>query len=435
MLTKNQKATLVAIATVVLSITLSPGSYIYAQSDSQVTLHFYSWLDPEFVDKYVDFANNYMQERYSNVVVNHTSLGVEGGYTEKLLLAIAAGSGPDIYFFNLGNFNPEWVEENLMLQIDRFLDADPDYKKDFPPALLDAWRYEGKLYGLPTTIGQYAVYFNRDHFAEAGLERPSPDWTIRGEFRSKIEKLFRVDSQGVPQRYGLPLQTNLKGRFMNYVLSDGGHVVDEKVTKARISEPEFVGIVEFFKNLADTGVISPESSTGRAYRRFVAGEVSMLMTGIFYQSRVTNHSQFDWGVARIPRGRAGRKTCANTNAWVINPSSRHVEFAWELAKGFSSAEFTKYALEEGLEFPVALSALEEYFFDTLPPNLTREEGKIWLEAMNYITPYPKHHLMPDIWRISQSQINKVWRDDIAPRTAAQIAAEQINALIRQKSGK
>src|SRR5690606_7816047 len=168
------------------------------------------------------------------------------------------------------------------------------------------------------------------------LARPADDWTIRGEFADNIRKLLRVDHNGVPIRHGLQLQNNLNGRFMNYVLSERGHVIDEGVSRARIDEPDSVDPVEFFSHLYATGQVG-WGNAANGYTGFVAGNTSMFMSGIFYLSRVTEFSDFDWGVVRIPMGAAGRQTVANTNAWVVNPQSDHVDLAWELAKAFSSA--------------------------------------------------------------------------------------------------
>lgn len=417
----------------VLLVVLAVVSFAVAGTSAKATeLHFLSWFSPEMQPKYLDFANVYMAEHFPGVTVTGASTdGTGQNYNSKVMVSIAAGAGPDLYLFNIANFEPAWVDKyNLMLPLDGRLDTDRRYKADLPPALLHAWSYNGKLYGLPTTIGQYAIYYNRDHYAQRGLTNPADDWTIAGDFAGNIRKLALYKSDGTLQRYGLHLQTALKGRFMNYVMSNGGHVVDEDVTQARIGEPEFLEIVELFQELLSANLIM-RGGTGQAYDRFVAGNASMLMSGIFYQSRVEQNAGFDWGVARLPAGKAGRQTVANTNGWVVNPQGANIEMAWELAKAFSGAEFTELALKEGLEFPVALSALRRHFFATLPPNLSRSEGEIWLEAMDYIRPFPKHPLMEDIWTVAQAQVNLVWNGKQSPFNALRVATEQINGIIRQ----
>lgn len=407
-----------------------------AASAEKVELQFLSWFDTQMLDKYVAFANEYMQKRYPGVTVIGSSTVATGeNATNKVMVSIAAGAGPDIYLLNLSNFNTAWVEQyNMMLDLTDRLNADPKYKADLPPALFNSWSYKGKIYGLPTTMGQYAIYYNREHFAQSGLPNPSSDWTIEGDFAQAIRKLAVYKSDGKLQRAGLFLQTGLNTRFMSYIMSNGGHVVDEDVTKARIGESAFIKTLELFRGFLDSNLIE-KGGTGPAYDRFVAGSVSMLDSGIFYQSRVAEHAAFDWGVAKFPKGSAGRKTVANTNAWVVNPQGKHVELAWELAKAFSSAEFTEFALREGLEFPVSLSALRKHFYGTLPPNISRAEGDIWLEAVEYMQPYPKHPLMQDIWKVAQAQVNNVWNKKQGPAAAAQIAAEQINGIISSSSTK
>ncbi|HET7558771.1 MAG TPA: extracellular solute-binding protein, partial [Limnochordia bacterium] len=252
-----------------------------ASAAPNVEISFLSWLDPEFLGKYVDFANTCIKTEHPDVTVTgQTTAGTSVNYTSKVVSSLAAGAGPDVYYFNLGNFDPAWIKNGLMLQIDGYLDHDPAFKADLPPALLAAWRYKGALYGLPSTIGQYAVYYNRDQFAAAGLTAPSPDWTMEGEFAGDLRKLAKVDEAGKLSQYGLQLQTSLSGRFMNYVFSNGGRAVDEDVTQAQLDQPAFVDTIGFFKGLLDSNLITT-GGTGAAYNKFVAGTTSMLMSGIF----------------------------------------------------------------------------------------------------------------------------------------------------------
>lgn len=422
------------VTSVILVAVLLVATAPMAYGQELIELRFMSWLDTTMLPKYEKFANEYMQARYPNVrVVGETTAGTNEAYLSKLLVRAAAGVGPDIFFLTLSEFDPTFIDNSLALDITDRLDADSEFKHDLPPTLVDAWSYQGRLYGVPTTIGQYAMYYNRHHFADVGLDKPSHDWTIRGEFAEIVRRLAVRDSEGNTTRYAIQIQHGLSGRFMNYVMSEGGHVVDEDVTRARINEPVFIDTLTFFKGLYDAGYVD-RGSFGNAYQKFISENASMFMSGIFYQSRVAENAGFDWGIAHVPAGAAGRHHIANTNAWVINPASEHIDLAWELAKAFSSPEFARYALAEGLELPVSLSVLRTDFLATQPANLTPEERLIWMEAIDFIRPYPKSHLMPDIWNIAQQQVNQVWNGQSAPGPALEMAAELINAKIAEAKG-
>ncbi len=315
-----------------------------------------------------------------------------------------------------------------MLDITSLLDADPAYKADLPPALLEAWKYKGGC----TDCRPLSA--NTPYTITASILRKevSPSLPPTGPFRRirhYSAQMAVFDNNQNAVRYGEKFSTGLTPRFGNYLLSNGAWVVDDAVTKARTTEPAFVEIVQLFKELLDANVIGRGGTD--SYNSFVDGTASMLMSGIFYQGRVQTNAKFDWGVAPFPAGKAGRLTVANTNAWVINPASKHIDLAWELVKCFSSAEFTVFALKEGLEFPVALSALHRYFFATLPPNLSRAEGEIWLEAVNYLRPFPKHPLINDLHSVAASELTNVWTGKAGPLAAMTSASEQINKIIAQ----
>ncbi len=77
-------------------------------ASAKVELSFYSWLDPVMLQKYVEFANQYMQKRYPDVVV----VGSTSVTNDKLLVSMAAGAGPDIYYVGLTGFETANVDKN-----------------------------------------------------------------------------------------------------------------------------------------------------------------------------------------------------------------------------------------------------------------------------------------------------------------------------------
>lgn len=394
-----------------------------------VTLNMLSWSS--YTDKFIEFADQYMKERFGDHVhvTGHTTSGTGENYMNKLVVMLASSVGPDVYLFNLVNFMPHWVESNYVLPLDGYLASELEMVSGIAPPVLDAWRFNGNIYGIPMSIGQYAVYYNRDRFNEIGLGYPDDDWAIYGGFLDAINKLQEVDSSGALSRYGISVQTQLKDRLMNYIMSNGGHVVDDQVSKAQIAEPAFVDTIQLFLDLSQRQIIKRGNST-QAFARFVSKEAAMFMSGVFYQPRVTNEAAFNWGVAPVPRGAAGRRTNANTNAWFVNPQAAHVDLAAELAKAFATPEYAKFALREGLELPVNIRVLKTDFLASLPRNLTRREGWIWLEAIDYMRPYPKHDLMDGIWKIAESELSNVWAGRAIPANALRSAADRIDALLQ-----
>src|SRR5207249_2088012 len=107
-----------------------------------------------------------------------------------------AGRSPDVMFLN---YIPAYVALGELEAIDRYVERDAMQLDDFFPALLDSFRANGQLYGLPRDNDTKVIYYNRAHFAEAGIPEPAAGWTW-DELRSAALKLTRRD--GPAPRFG-----------------------------------------------------------------------------------------------------------------------------------------------------------------------------------------------------------------------------------------
>ncbi len=396
---------------------------------AKVELRFLTWaVEPSFT-RHIEFANDYMKKHHPDVVVTGSSTAnLSGGYMQHLTTAFVAGSGPDLYFFGRANFSPEWIDTGSMMPLTNLLKAEPALLADIHPAILDSWRYEGNIYVVPATMATYATYYNKEQFSIAGLAKPSPDWTMFGEFKSILPKLTRdLNGDGKTDQWAYQLQTALSTRFMNQIMSNGANLVDNLVTRARTAEPQFIEVLQFFKDLLQSGYAIEASS----YADFATGKQAMFDSGVFHMPLIASTAKVDWGVVHMPQGRGGRQHVANFNGWAINPKSPNVELAWELAKAFGSPEFGRFAFANGLEFPASMTAARADFLKTLPANLSQQEGMIFIEALDFLKPFPVNGLIPSILTRAQVVVRDALRNpQTAPRVAAEQLAEEINVMIR-----
>jgi len=106
---------------------------------------------------------------YPNVTVNVDSTENEA-YKTKFATAQAANVFPDV-FFGWGPASPrELVAANMLLPLDDYLEA--DYKNDILPGTLDAFTFDGKIYGLTMFRWAGALYCNTELFEAHGIKLP-----------------------------------------------------------------------------------------------------------------------------------------------------------------------------------------------------------------------------------------------------------------------
>src|SRR5437763_5602885 len=118
---------------------------------------------------------------------------------------LAAGTTPDVFYLR-----PELLREfasmKLIASLDQQFAAEPkEWKDDFLPIMLDAWRYNAAtdkigdptatLYGLPKDFTTAVMYVNLDLFQKAGIPVPYKGWTW-DEYEADIRKI--TDLTGTP---------------------------------------------------------------------------------------------------------------------------------------------------------------------------------------------------------------------------------------------
>ncbi|NIV40662.1 MAG: extracellular solute-binding protein, partial [Anaerolineae bacterium] len=91
-----------------------------------------------------------------------------------------------------------------LLDLQPLLDADPSVSlDDFFPRFLDAFRFQGNLWGIPTQAKVRVLFYSRDLFDAEGVPCPEAGWTL-DDFLARTVALTKGD--GAEKQYGfLPL--------------------------------------------------------------------------------------------------------------------------------------------------------------------------------------------------------------------------------------
>lgn len=89
---------------------------------------------------------------------------------------IAAGDVPDLYYSSGGARLRQQVEQGLVRDL---TDDLADVIATIPPALVQPYTVDGRVYGLPYHAGGIGFWYNKALFAQAGLdpERPPRTWS------------------------------------------------------------------------------------------------------------------------------------------------------------------------------------------------------------------------------------------------------------------
>lgn len=130
-------------------------------------------------------ADDYMAE-HPNVVIEITVLENEA-FKSKLTTVMQSGEAPDIFQSWGGGTLNEQIEAGLVQDITPYLDADGGAWRDtFAPGALAVYGADGKNYGVPWDMGMVGWWYNKELFAQAGIDSPPTTWA---EFLVDVQKL------------------------------------------------------------------------------------------------------------------------------------------------------------------------------------------------------------------------------------------------------
>nr|MCR5831478.1 extracellular solute-binding protein [Lachnospiraceae bacterium] len=107
-----------------------------------------------------------MQANHPNVTLNWEAFENQS-YKTKIKAAVSADEMPDIFFTWSCAFLGDFVSAGKVYCLD---DALAKYKDELPEVMLGNTTYDGKHYGVPTTMNIVGLFANMDLLKEAGYD-------------------------------------------------------------------------------------------------------------------------------------------------------------------------------------------------------------------------------------------------------------------------
>ena len=212
--------------------------------DQNVNPSAYKWTR----ELLADFA-----EKYPNIKVEE-SITRNADWNMKITTAVASGLEPDIFSVRAGGWFYPFVEEAVVMPLDKYLD-EAGWRSTFVEGFLNCFAYSGKTYAVPVQIRSHKMWYNKKLFEELGLNVPK----TYQEFKKVITVL--TENGIIPFALG-----NKGGWMMADWLYSGIHdriAGPEPLKKAieRIppgfEDPSFVKAAEIIQELVDLGAFAP----------------------------------------------------------------------------------------------------------------------------------------------------------------------------------
>ncbi|MCH1624080.1 ABC transporter substrate-binding protein [Fredinandcohnia quinoae] len=233
-----------------------------------------------------------------DIVIKPVYTGTYDETMTKVQTAIQGKTVPDIAVL-LSTELYTLLDMDAITPLDEFLKDDK--VESFYPAFMENSQTGGKTYSLPFQRSTIVLYYNKDAFEKAGLdkEQPPKDWDELVEYGKKI-----VDS-GMKYGVEIPSTGFQYWMFQALALQNGDNLMSDDGKEVYFDKPENVEALQFMMDLAQKHEISPEGviDWATAPSDFLEGNTGMLYHTTGNLTNIKNNAKFDFGVAFLPAGK------------------------------------------------------------------------------------------------------------------------------------
>jgi multiple sugar transport system substrate-binding protein len=266
----------------------------------------FSGPDGPFMKKIVD-AYNSSQDQYKVKFVIHP----HGEYYKQIDVAISTNKNrPDVMIMHLDQI-PTYVNKGQLYAIDDIAATAGFSKVDYIQAAVDYATIDGKWYGIPLDIHPMLMYYNKDLFKAAGVDKAP---TNRDEFMTALEKL--TDKSKGQYGYVVPTLWPQQMVFPSFVFQNGGSLATDKGEIA-YNSPEAVEMLEFFRGLIDKGFSPDNVQQDGENTLFLQGKNAIQFNGPWMKGQF-DEAGLNYGAAPLPQlGNVKQAVFAGSHTFVV----------------------------------------------------------------------------------------------------------------------
>jgi multiple sugar transport system substrate-binding protein len=309
--------------------------------------HGYNELETETLDEVVIPA---FEAAHPNIKVEALNVPYDQ-FRRKLLTAIAGGTAPDLIRSDIIWF-PEFADMGALAKLDEVMPDFQDYADAVFPGPLSTNYHNGHYYGLPLDTNTRVMVYNKQMFADAGIDAPP---ATMDEFLAACEKIKALGED----KYCFADGGTYAWAVNPWIWSFGGAVTDPDITMATgyLDGSESQAAYEYLKNLVDEGYMHPGILGGGVdtWGGFGNNEIAMILEGPWFPPFYSGEAEY--GFALMPAGDAGSISVVGGEDIVMFQQSDHKEAAAEFIR-FMLSEETQLSMAEVGQMPVIAAILE-----------------------------------------------------------------------------
>lgn len=373
--------------------------------DSQPETELVIWVDEARSGVLQEVGKEFTTEHGVEVTVQMMG---SADIRDQLGVAGPAGEGPDI-LIGAHDWLGQLVSNGLLEPIDL-----GDKRDQFLDAALQAYTYNGELYGMPYQMDNVAFFRNTELVPEA-----PETWNEVAQIAAELESAGEVElgfvrQEGDPYHF-FPIQSAFGGYVFGRT-EDGSY----DPTDVGIDSPGSIAAAQWLQEMVENGHMKAGVDYDIMHTMFEQGEAAMIVTGPWALPRLRD-SGVPYAISDIPEQRSDGRPFIGVQGFMINSFSENKLLAQTFLTEFIATEEVMVRLYEAVPRPVA--------YEPARDDITNEDIAAFGEVGAKGVPMPAIPEMSAVWSAWTDAIVLVTQGQQDAEPAFENAAEQIRNTI------
>lgn len=346
---------------------------------------------------------------------------------QKLPVMAAGGVAPDAVYHD-SNTQGDLLNNGAMRPLDPFIERDAFDLSIWPAPVLAGYIRDGKIYGLPTGISNFTMYYNADKMYAAGLGDLPTDWDNQTEFTwddmVAIAKKLTIDQNGdgTPEQYGIHALGSGSGARGVLTLWKLDFVNQSQTAFAATTDAHINAINEVRSLWQQHNVVGGN---------FLQGTGVMIQIQPYYlntlKSAMDQGGLFTWKTAVNPMV-ACRCSYASFHSWGLPLGSSDPDAGWEFIK-FMTADPVGAVLFSRAEnrVPVLRDSIEDFVerWDAVNPGI----AQVLADSLVHVWRSADEGLPRPVYNTLAAMMGRIVRGEIDALNGMREIEPVINAIL------
>lgn len=276
-------------------------------------------------------------------------------YMLNLTTDLIGGIAPDVFYVDSSEF-PGLHADGVLVNLDTFIANTPDFNPDdFYAPLMDAFRVDGSVYGIPKDFSTLGLFYNETLLAEAGLtsEDIPTDMAEMPVFLSEL-------AAGLPDNVTPGVIEAGLTRHLFVFEANGTPLIDEDGF-AVLGQADQLEYMQLLVDAYQAGYLATPADLGDDWSgdSFGLENVAMMIEGNWAVGHLNqNFANVDWGVVALPTVNGNQGSMAFTVSWSMNAASDNQGPAWLFMNFVNGAQGQRIMAEGATLLPSRMSVAQ-----------------------------------------------------------------------------